>query len=146
MKQEEILIDFPVAVDPRGSLAIAEETALPFEVKRVFWIYDIAEEKTRGGHAHTSCEEIVIAVAGSFDMVVDNGHERMAVRMDSPSRGIYIQKNVWCELRNFSSGTVCIVLASEPYNMNGYMKDYEEFKERMKNLGNKEYAGSSALS
>lgn len=132
MKTEEILIDFPVAVDPRGSLAIAEGTALPFEVKRVFWIYDIAEEKTRGGHAHTSCEEIVIAVAGSFDMVVDDGLERMVVRMDSPSKGIYIKKNVWCELRNFSSGTVCVVLASEPYNLNGYMKDYDEFK-KMKN-------------
>ncbi len=129
MKKEDILIDFPVAVDPRGSLAIAEGTALPFEVKRVFWIYDIAEEKTRGGHAHKSCEEIVIAVSGSFDMVVDDGIDRLVVRMDCPSKGIYIKKNVWCELRNFSSGTVCVVMASEPYNMNGYMKDYEAFKE-----------------
>ena len=74
----------------------------------------------------------MIAVAGSFDMVVDDGLERMVVRMDSPSKGIYIKKNVWCELRNFSSGTVCVVLASEPYNLNGYMKDYDEFK-KMKN-------------
>ena len=131
MKKEEILLEFPVAVDNRGSLSIAEGYTLPFEIKRVFWIYDIAEEKTRGGHAHNSCEEIVIAVNGSFDMVIDDGHDRMVVRMDSPNKGIYIKKNVWCELRNFSCGTICLVLASERYNTEGYMKDYTEFKKRM---------------
>lgn len=128
MKLEDIIINFPEVTDHRGSLAIAERNLLPFDVKRVFWIYGIGEGKTRGGHAHRSCEEVVVAVSGSFDMVVDDGQERIVVRMDSPTKGIHIRKNVWCELRNFSSGTICMVLASEPYNTDGYMKDYEEFK------------------
>lgn len=127
MKQEDIVIHFPEVTDHRGSLTIAEGNSLPFEVKRVFWIYGIGEGKTRGGHAHRSCEEVVVAVNGSFDMVVDDGHERIVVRMDSPTKGIHIRKNVWCELRNFSTGTICVVLASEEYNTNGYMKDYDEF-------------------
>ena len=127
MKQEDIVIHFPEVTDHRGSLTIAEGNRLPFEVKRVFWIYGIGEGKTRGGHAHRSCEEVVVAVNGSFDMVVDDGHERIVVRMDSPTKGIHIRKNVWCELRNFTAGTICLVLASEEYNTDGYMKDYDEF-------------------
>ena len=113
--------------DCRGSLFVTDNLELPFDVKRVFWIYGIGEGKTRGGHAHRSCEEVVVAVSGSFDMVVDDGHERIVVRMDSPTKGIHIRKNVWCELRNFSTGTICVVLASEEYNTDGYMKDYDEF-------------------
>lgn len=130
MTAADILIDFPEVTDPRGSLTVAEGNALPFEVKRVFWIYDIATDKTRGGHAHTSCEEVVIAVRGSFDMVVDDGHEQRTFHMDSPTKGIYIRRNVWCELKNFSEGTICLVLASEPYDMDGYMKDYATFKQQ----------------
>lgn len=137
MKQEDIVIHFPEVTDHRGSLTIAEGNRLPFEVKRVFWIYGIGEGKTRGGHAHRSCEEVVVAVNGSFDMVVDDGHERIVVRMDSPTKGIHIRKNVWCELRNFTAGTICLVLASEEYNTDGYMKDYDEFI-GMKNEENEE--------
>lgn len=129
MNLNDLIIEFPEIIDDRGNLCVAEGEQLPFDVKRVFWLYDIGKDKTRGGHAHTSCEEIVIAVKGSFDMVVDDGKDRATVRMDSSCKGIYIKKNVWCELRNFSKGTICLVLASESYNMNGYMKDYETFKE-----------------
>lgn len=131
MKNKDLIIEFPVAVDDRGSLCIAEGKELPFSIERVFWLYGIGKDKTRGGHAHTSCEEIVVALRGSFDMIVDDGKERVTVRMDHPHKGIYIRKNVWCELRNFSEDTICVVLASEPYNMDGYMKDYETFKKKI---------------
>ena len=131
MNHKDLIIELPEAVDDRGSLCIAEGADMPFAIQRVFWLYGIGKDKTRGGHAHTSCEEVVIAVHGSFDMVVDDGKERRTVRMDSPRKGIYIRKNVWCELRNFSEGTICVVLASEPYNMDGYMKDYETFKKKI---------------
>ena len=136
MKLKDILIDFPEVPDSRGCLSIAERSSLPFEVKRVFWIYDIAEGQTRGGHAHVSCEEVVIAVCGSFDMYVDDGKTSKEVRMDSPSKGIYIRKGVWCELLNFSPGTICVVMASEPYNPEGYINDYKEFCGFVKNHPN----------
>lgn len=127
MKLKDIMIDFPEVKDERGCLSIAEGIALPFEVKRVFWIYDICEGKTRGGHAHVSCEEVVVAVSGSFDMFVDDGKDSREIKMDSPSKGIYIKKGVWCELRNFAPGTICVVLASEAYDSEGYINDYKEF-------------------
>lgn len=127
MKLKDIIIEFPEVVDDRGSLSIAEGYSLPFDVKRVFWIYDIADGKTRGGHAHMSCEEVVIAVRGSYDMYVDDGKASKVVKMDRPTKGIYIKKGVWCELRNFAPGTICVVFASESYNSEGYINDYEEF-------------------
>ena len=123
----DILIEFPEHTDSRGSLSIAERALLPFEVCRVFWIYDIGVGKTRGGHAHRSCEEVVIPVSGSFEMFVDDGKSQKTYMMDSPRMGIYIKKNVWCELRKFAPGTICLVLASEEYNQEGYVNDYEEF-------------------
>lgn len=114
--------------DERGSLAYAEWGALPFEPRRIFWIYDVKDGQTRGSHAHSQCEEVVFAVKGSFDMFVDNGTEQATYHMDSPSEGIYIGKSVWCELRNFAPGTVCVVVASVPYMRDGYINSYDDFK------------------
>ena len=122
------IIPIPRVFDERGALAFAEsDTTIPFTIRRVFWIYDICEGKTRGGHAHVSCEEVVVAVSGSFDMFVDDGKDSREIKMDSPSKGIYIKKGVWCELRNFAPGTICVVLASEAYDSEGYINDYKEF-------------------
>ena len=120
-KHNDILIEFPEHQDLRGILSYAEGDTVPFAIARVFWIYGIEKGKTRGGHAHRSCEEVVIAVSGSFEMFVDDGVEQKSYLMDSPHIGIYIKKNVWCELRNFAPGTVCVVLASEEYNPDGYV-------------------------
>lgn len=128
MTIKDLLIKLPVVADDRGRLCIAEEKELPFPVKRVFWIYDIGKGKSRGGHAHLNCEEVVVAVRGGFDMYVDDGKESQTVRMDEPSCGIYIRKNVWCELRNFAPGTICVVMASEAYEADGYIHDYDIFK------------------
>lgn len=128
MHQKDILLDLPEIVDDRGSLCVAESTSLPFRVKRVFWLYGIHDGKTRGGHAHKSCEEIVFPLRGSFEMYVDDGKEETILTMCRPTQGIYIRKGVWCELRNFSPDTICLVLASEPYNPDGYINDYKTFK------------------
>ena len=123
------LLCLPIITDDRGSLSFAEWSNLPFEPMRVFWIFDIQEGKTRGGHAHRSCAEIVYAVSGSFDIFIDNGKEQTTIHVGNPNEGIYIGRNVWCELRNFSPNTVCVALASAPYDMNGYINNYNEFKE-----------------
>lgn len=121
------LLKIPSFSDSRGSLSISESQNLPFEIKRVFWIYDVGEGKTRGGHAHSTCQEIVFAINGSFDIFIDNGKEQQTFHIDKPDTGIYIGANVWCELSNFSEGTVCVALASEPYNSKGYINDKDEF-------------------
>lgn len=122
------LVTLSEHVDERGSLSFAEWKHLPFEPKRVFWIYGIKEGKTRGGHAHRTCAEVVFAITGGFDMFVDNGEEQLTIHISNPAEGIYIGPNVWCELRNFAPGTVCIALASAPYDANGYINDYNDFK------------------
>jgi len=122
------IVQIPSFSDTRGSLSFAEWEHLPFEAKRIFWIYDVKDGQTRGGHAHSECAEVVFAVSGSFDMFVDNGTDSEVFHMDSPDKGIYIGKSVWCELRNFAPGTVCVVAASVPYMKDGYINNYEEFK------------------
>lgn len=122
------IITLPEHTDQRGSLSFAEWKHLPFEPKRVFWIYDVKEGKTRGGHAHRTCAEVVFAIQGSFDMFVDNGEETEIIRISKANEGIYIGPSVWCELRNFAPGTVCVALASTDYDAKGYINNYEEFK------------------
>lgn len=116
--------------DDRGSLCFAEWEDLPFEPQRVFWIFDVKPDMSRGKHAHSACEEVVFAVKGGFDMFVDNGTSQETFHISDPSEGIYIGKNVWCELKNFQPGTVCVVVASVKYMRGGYINDYEEFKKK----------------
>ncbi len=116
--------------DERGELSFAENSSLPFAVERVFWISNIPEGKTRGGHAHTICAEIVFPIGGAFDMFVSDGDGERTYHMNRQDTGIYIGPGVWCELRNFTPGTVCVVLASHPYIADGYINDYDEFMKR----------------
>lgn len=122
------LVVLPENIDERGSLTFSEWHHLPFEPKRVFWIYNVQDGKTRGGHAHSECAEVVFAIKGGFDMWIDNGTEQTTLHISKANEGIYIGKNVWCELRNFLPGTVCVALASLPYNAKGYINDYDDFK------------------
>ncbi len=122
------LIDFPESVDDRGALSFAEASVhIPFQIERVFWIYGVPEDKVRGNHSHNESAEVVVPVAGSFDMVVDDGKCRKIVHLDSPTKGILIPTGVWCELRSFAPGTVCVVFASHPYNASGYTHDYLQY-------------------
>lgn len=122
------MVVLPEYSDERGNLSFAEWKHLPFTPERIFWIYDVQQGKTRGGHAHRECAEVVFAVTGSFDMFVDNGTEQTTIHISKANEGIYIGRNVWCELRNFTPGTVCVALASMPYDKQGYINDYNEFK------------------
>lgn len=127
------LIQLPLCVDERGCLSFMEEMVhIPFAVKRVFWIYGVPADKTRGGHAHWSCHEVVFPVAGSFDMEVDEGNGKRTFHMDDPSCGILIPAGVWCELKNFAPNTVCVVAASMEYDAKGYVNEHEAWRNRLR--------------
>lgn len=122
------LIEVPGVADDRGELCFMEgESHIPFEIARVFYIYNVKKGASRGDHSHRSCAEVVFAVHGSFTMIVDDGKRRVAVRMNRPNVGILIPPAVWCKLTDFAEGTVCSVLASEKYDEKGYTYSYEDY-------------------
>ena len=126
------LIHLPVHTDKRGSLSFAEAGgAIPFDIERVFWIYDVPQGEERGAHSHNECAEVVIPVQGEFNMTVDDGTTKCTVHMDSPHTGILIPPGIWCRLSDFAPGTICVVLASHPYNAAGYTHDYKEYQDEM---------------
>ena len=128
MKEIGKLIALPKIVDTRGNLTVAEQMKhVPFDISRVYWTYDIPGGGRRGGHAHRTCQEVVIAVSGSFDVELFDGHERQTYHLNHPYQGLYIGTNVWRTLEDFSSGAVCLVLASELYDEAEYISDYDEF-------------------
>lgn len=123
------LINLPEHKDKRGSLSIAEaRNEIPFAIERVFWIYDVPEGEERGAHSHRECAEVVVPVHGAFDMTIDDGITKATVHLDSPRTGILIPAGVWCQLSNFTQGTVCVVMASHPFNASGYIHDYSIYK------------------
>jgi hypothetical protein len=123
------LIDLPVVPDHRGNLTFIEGSRhIPFELRRVFYLYDVPAGQSRAGHALKGTEQVLIAVSGSFDVILDEGKQRSVVSLNRPYVGLYIPSLVWRELENFSSGAVCLVLASAPYDEASYYRDYAEFK------------------
>lgn len=122
------ILDLPRITDPRGNLSFIEGGRhVPFEIRRVYYIYDVPGGESRGGHAHRRLQQLIIAMAGSFDVVLDDGSERRIVHLNRSYRGLYVPTMIWRELENFSSGSVCAVVASEPYDESDYYRDYEEF-------------------
>ena len=122
------VIQLPKIADPRGNLTFIEATRhVPFELKRVYYLYDVPGGESRGGHAHKALEQFIIAASGSFDVVIDDGHERRRVFLNRSYYGLYVPRMVWREIENFSSGSVCVVLASEFYEESDYYRDYREF-------------------
>ena len=114
--------------DSRGLLTFAEEMKdIPFPLKRMFWITDVPQGAKRGGHAHTSCKEIVCCVKGCFRLVISNGVEEREFILDSPDRAVIIPEGVWCSLEDFAKDTVVVVGASEEYRTEGYIRDYDEY-------------------
>lgn len=126
-------IDLPKIQDPRGNLTFIENNKhIPFDIKRIFYLYDVPGGETRAGHALKTCQQFVIAVSGSFDIVVDDGVKKALYSLNRSFYGLYIPALVWRELENFSSGSVCLVLASEAYDADSYYRTYEEFKRKVK--------------
>lgn len=122
------LIDIPKIADPRGHLSVIEKDCIPFAIKRVYYLYDIPSDAYRGGHAHLTQQSLMIALSGSFEVIVDDGKKRQTIMLNKPNVGLYIPTNVWREIENFSSGAVCLVLASTDFDENEYIRDYEHFK------------------
>lgn len=121
------LIEIPKIEDPRGNLSVIENLTVPFEIKRVYYLYDVPSGAYRGGHAHKDQSELLIAVSGSFEVVLDNGIKKDTVMLNRPNFGLLITTMVWRELQNFSSGSVCLVLASDVYDEADYIRDYGHF-------------------
>ncbi len=128
------IINIPCVRDARGALVFAEaESCVPFPVKRVFWIFDVPDGARRGGHAHWECAEVVVAVSGGLKMTLDDGRLCMDVEINNPDEGLLIPAGVWCELHDFLPGTVLVVMASHPYDAEGYVNDYESYLNLKKN-------------
>ena len=122
------LIDLPRIPDRRGTLTFIEGGRhVPFDIARVYYLYDVPASATRAGHAHHRLMQLLIATSGSFDVNLDNGFEKAALHLDRPYRGLLLRPMVWRTLDNFSGGAMCLVLASIPYDETDYIRDYDEF-------------------
>jgi dTDP-4-dehydrorhamnose 3,5-epimerase-like enzyme len=122
------IVELPKIVDPRGNLSFIEGGRhIPFEIKRVFYLYDVPGGETRAGHALKNTEQFIIAASGSFDVILDDGKERRTYGLNRSWKGIYVPPMMWRELVNFSSAGVCLVLASGYYDENEYFREYQEF-------------------
>lgn len=125
-----LLIKLPKIEDPRGNLSIIEQLKqIPFEIKRVYWIYDVPGGKERGGHAYKENEEFIVALSGSFDVVLDDGVREQKFHLNRSYHGLYIPKGMWRTMTNFSTNSLALVLSATKYDENDYIMDYEEFKE-----------------
>jgi hypothetical protein len=123
------IIDLPRVADPRGNLTFIEgDRHVPFPIARVYYLYDVPGGASRGGHAHKGLQQLIIAAAGSFDVVVDDGCHQERFFLNRSYHGLLVPRLVWRELDNFSSGGVCLVLASEHYEEDDYYRDYATFK------------------
>lgn len=133
------IIQLPKNLDRRGNLSVVEEiTNIPFEIKRSYWIYDVPGGAVRGGHAYRNNEEFIVALSGSFDVVLDNGLSRTTYSLNRSYYGLYVPKGVWRQMVNFSTNSLALILASIPFDPSDYIYDYEHFKK----LSNKELEGS----
>jgi hypothetical protein len=122
------IIDLPKIQDPRGNLTFIEGSSqIPFDIRRVYYLYDVPGGSERGGHAHKGLHQLIIAMSGSFDVVLDDGKEKKRIHLNRSYSGLYVCPMIWRELDNFSSGSVCMVLASNNYDENDYYRDYSEF-------------------
>lgn len=121
------IIDIPKIENNLGNIAVIENGTIPFDIKRVYYLFDIPSSAIRGGHAHKKLKQVLIAISGSFDVVLDDGKIKKTVTLNKPDKGLLIQNNTWRELENFSSGAVCLVLASTQYEESDYIRDYDVF-------------------
>lgn len=130
MKVEEPhIIQLPKILDKRGNLSFIEDNNhIPFKIERSFWIYDVPGGESRGGHAYKESEEFIVALSGSFDVVLDDGKEKKTFHLNRSYYGLYVPKMMWREMNNFSTNSLALVLSSTQYDEGDYIRDYENFK------------------
>lgn len=126
LKQIELL-DIPKIEDPRGNLSVIEKETLPYAIKRVYYLYDVPSNSARGGHAHIEQYECLIALSGSFTVVLDDGFEKKSFVLNKPNKALLIPTGIWRELEDFSSGSVCLVLSSGEFMEADYIREYSNF-------------------
>lgn len=120
-------INIPKIHDIRGNLSVVEGATIPFDIKRVYYLYDIPSGAERGGHAHIDQQELLIALSGSFEVVLKDGFNERIITLNKPNLGLLIPTGIWRELQNFSSGSVCLVMASDVFSEADYIREYEDF-------------------
>lgn len=122
------IINLPKFLDARGNLSFVEQFKhIPFEIKRTYWIYDVPGGEARGGHAYKENQEFIVALSGSFDVILDDGKEKKTFSLNRSYYGLYIPKGIWREIDNFSSNSLALILASTKYTEDDYVYDYEQF-------------------
>ncbi|MGV3696157.1 sugar 3,4-ketoisomerase [Flavobacterium sp.] len=125
---DSVILDITKVHDTRGNLSVIQGDSIPFEMKRVYYLYDIPSGGRRGGHSHKECQELLVALSGSFDVIVNDGNQQKTVTLNKPNIGLLIPSGIWRELENFSSGSVCLVLASAVFEEADYIRDFEDYK------------------
>ena len=128
------IIDIPKIEDIRGNISVIENDILPYEIKRVYYLYDIPSDAHRGGHAHKKLQQCLIALSGSFEVLLHDGCSKKKITLNKPNKGLLLPNGIWRELENFSSGSVCLVLASEVYKESDYIRNFDSFIEYKSNL------------
>ena len=122
------LIDVPRCLDPRGNLSFVENSRhVPFDIKRVYWVYDVPGGESRGAHAHKEFEEFIVAASGSFKVTVDDGSNRQTFLLNKPYQGLLVRKGIWRDLTEFSSGAVCLVMTTDFFTEDDYIRNYDDF-------------------
>lgn len=122
------IIELPKFLDERGNLSFIEEFKhIPFKIERTYWIYDVPGGESRGGHANIDNEEFIVALSGSFDVILDDGSQKKTFQFNRSYYGLYVPKGLWCEMNNFSTNSLALVLSSKTYNETDYIHDYQSF-------------------
>ena len=126
---EAKIIDLPKILDARGNLSVIEELInIPFKIKRTYYIYDVPGGETRGGHAYKENQEFIVSLSGSFDVVIDNGINQRTFSLNRSYYGLYVPKGLWKQMKNFSTNSLALILASTPFDKTDYIYDYEQYK------------------
>ena len=121
------IIDIPKINNTKGNIGVVENDTIPFDVKRVYYLFDVPSGAKRGGHAHKKLKQVILAISGSFDVVLKDGKSKEIITLNRPDKGLLIENNIWRELENFSSGSVCLVLASEEFLEADYIRNYKDY-------------------
>ena len=123
-----IIVELPKIKDPRGNLTIIESSKnIPFDIKRVFYIYDVPTGESRGAHAHKTLQQFIVCLSGSFDVKVDDGNQKKTIHLNRPWQGVYIPQMIWSAETNFDAGSVCLLVVSDFYDESDYYRNYDEF-------------------